>query len=298
MPLDEIVPGSTVRVAVKHNVQYVSLRDFIRHYCGKNQNDAAEVWRNIPESSKSELKDTVLNLKFPGRGQSEQPVITFPGMIKLMMFLPGAKAKENRTKMVKILHKFFAGDPALLGEIEANAASDSPLAQMARDSLAAESSGVKRKREDPIETERARAELHALKVDTVSKFASTMELINPNWRQDARLRLQTEDWLKNVAFNSSSAPRAGVAAITNGAAGVDLSESISVSEVAQELGFRLNHSQLISVGRTVAKNYRAKYDAEPPIHKQWVDGAARDVKSYTAKDRDLIVDALAENGFE
>ena len=97
IPLDEIVPGSTVRVAVKQNEQYACLRDFIRHYCGKNQNEAGEVWRKLSESMKAELQVFILNLKFPGRGHSKQPAITFPGIIKLMMLLPGAKARENRT---------------------------------------------------------------------------------------------------------------------------------------------------------------------------------------------------------
>jgi hypothetical protein len=62
-------------------------------------------------------------------------VITFPGAIKLAMFLPGKSAKKNRSLMANILVRYFAGDPTLIHEIEANAESDDPVANMARAAL-------------------------------------------------------------------------------------------------------------------------------------------------------------------
>ena len=236
----------------------------------------------------SELGTLCSNFKFPGRGQQEQPVITFPGAIKLLMFLPGEKAKSHRSSMVSVLTRYFAGDPSLLREIEANAVSESPVAQMARASLASESGiqdSLKRKREAELEA----TVLHTKKLSNVSLFATTMALINPNWRDDARLRLQTEDWLKNVAFNSDATQ----AAITNG----PVRQPISVSQVAQELGYRLSRADLIKAGVSTAAKYRFKYDSDPPTHAQWVDGAQRMVKSYTEEDRDLILEALEEQGF-
>ena len=215
-------------------------------------------------------------------------MITFPGAIKLLMFLPGEKAKSHRSSMVSVLTRYFAGDPSLLREIEANAVSESPVAQMARASLASDSEiqdSLKRKREAELEA----TVLHTKKLSNVSLFATTMALINPNWRDDARLRLQTEDWLKNVAFNSGSTQ----AAITNG----PVRQPISVSQVAQELGYRLSRADLIKAGVSTAAKYRFKYDSDPPTHAQWVDGAQRMVKSYTEEDRDLILAALEEQGF-
>ena len=292
IPFDDIVAGATVRFAEIDGVQYLSIRDIIMHLCDKNVNDAGAVWRNLADQKKNELQQFLLNFKFPGRGQQEQPVITFPGAIKLLMFLPGEKAKSHRSSMVSVLTRYFAGDPSLLREIEANAVSESPVAQMARASLASDSGiqdSLKRKREAELEFERERAELQAMKVNTVSKFAETMALINPNWRDDARLRLQTEDWLKNVAFNSGATQ----AAITNG----PVRQPISVSQVAQELGYRLSRADLIKAGVSTAAKYRFKYDSDPPTHAQWVDGAQRMVKSYTEEDRDLILEALGEQGF-
>ena len=68
-----------------------------------------------------------------------------------------------------------------------------------------------------------------------------------------------------------------------------------MSQIAQEMGYNnLKHGQLIKLGHAVARRYRNKYQEEPPVHRQWVDGAERMVKSYTERDRDLIEEAIEE----
>ena len=302
IPFDDIVPGASVRVAVINSIQYLSVRDVIMHVCDKNENYATEVWRNLPGHEKNEIEDNVVKFQFPGRGQSLQPVITFPGAIKLSMFLPGEKAKSNRCKIVSILVRYFAGDPSLLGEIQANAASNHSVAQMARDSIVNDpQESIKRKRSedlDILEYQSRVTELHTKKLNNVSLFASTMAMINPDWRDDVRLRLQAEDWLKNVAFNSSitsSNPNSlSIEAPPSASALPSLSsqQSVSISEVANELGVRLNHSDNVKIGAEVRRAYFERHGKKPSKHRQWVDGAERLVNSYTAEDRDLIEDAI------
>jgi len=89
MPIDEIVPGATVRFTIIDGKQYMSIRDVIMHVCGKDNHRAAQTWREIPERYKNELEAYCKTFQFSGRGQSEQPVITFPGAILLNMILPG-----------------------------------------------------------------------------------------------------------------------------------------------------------------------------------------------------------------
>ena len=64
--------------------------------------------------------------------------------------------------------------------------------------------------------------------------------------------------------------------------------SISVSQVAQELGMRLNHSDSIAIGKVIAAQYREQHGEPPSKHRQWVDGVEREVNSYTERDRHLV----------
>ena len=140
MQFDELVPGSTVRFAVIDKVQYLSIRDLIMIVCDKSGNYALEVWRRLPEDKKNEVHAFCVNFKFPGRGQQKQPLITFPGALKLMMWLPGSQAKAFRTKVTEIITRYFAGDKSLLHDIQANAESSSPINEAARASLESDQS--------------------------------------------------------------------------------------------------------------------------------------------------------------
>lgn len=135
MNFDELVPGATVRFTVIDGVQYMSVRDLIMALCRQNNKHASTTWANLADDKKSEVSKFLGNFRFPGPGQKDQPVITFPGAIKLMMWLPGENAKQMRSKAAEILTRYFAGDPSLLEDIQANAASASPISQAARAAL-------------------------------------------------------------------------------------------------------------------------------------------------------------------
>jgi hypothetical protein len=114
-------------------------------------------------------------------------------------------------------------------------------------------------------------------------------MLNPDWKRDTRLRLSVEDSLKTSLLGSPAL------AITDGAittAGPQ--QSVSVGEVAQKLGVasRMKHGDSIAIGKAVAKAYLEKHGERPPKHRQWVDGAEREVNSYTEADRKLIEKAI------
>jgi len=266
MDFNELVPGATVRFTVIGGVQYLSIRDLIMVVCDQDNKHASTTWINLADDKKKEVSKFLGNFKFTGPGQKEQPVITFPGALKLMMWLPGENAKNMRTKAADILTRYFAGDKSLMKEIESNAASDAPLNVMARNAIVTKTSELEAQT------------LKKLKLDNVTTFCNIMQMLRPTWRSDQRLVLQTECWLKNAAFDNAE-PNAQA--------------SVSVGQVAREMGYRtLTHGESCKVGRAVAQAFRARHGADPPTHKQWVDGAERDVKSYTEADRDLIESAI------
>ena len=120
IPFDEIVAGASVRVAVIKGLQYLSVRDLIMHLCGKNNDEAGLVWRRMTLDKKEVLGKDLAAFQFPGRGAGEQPVITFPGALKLLMMLSGKRVQLYRTTLAGILSRYFAGDPELIQEIEHN----------------------------------------------------------------------------------------------------------------------------------------------------------------------------------
>ena len=138
---------------------------------------ASQIWRNVSDFYKSEVQASISNFQFSGRGQSKQPVITFPGALKLIMFLPGEVAKKHRSAMVTILTRYFAGDPSLIKDIAANAMSDSPICQLARGpgGLSLLEDAHKRKRED-LEDLRIEAELRcSIMEKSLDQYVSIME---------------------------------------------------------------------------------------------------------------------------
>lgn len=62
-------------------------------------------------------------------------LISFGDAILLIMVIPGKTATQARLKFADIIRRYLGGDRSLLVEINANAQSDDPIAQMARASL-------------------------------------------------------------------------------------------------------------------------------------------------------------------
>lgn len=55
---------------------------------------------------------------------------------------------------------------------------------------------------------------------------------------------------------------------------------------------RLDHADLVAIGRAASRLYREKHGEKPPKHTQFVDGAARQVSSYFESDRDVLEAAV------
>ena len=105
IPFDDIVPDAYVRFTFIDGKQYLSVRDIIMHVCDKDNKRASEVWERLDSTHKNEILTFCKTFQFPGRGQSEQHVITFPGAIKLAMVLPGEYTKYINFPHFPVLRK-------------------------------------------------------------------------------------------------------------------------------------------------------------------------------------------------
>ena len=313
IPLDELAPGATIRFTVIDGVQYLSIRDFIMHMCDKDYKAASKIWERMSADRKEEVSSFCRYFKFSGQGQQEQPVITFPGAIKLSMFLPGENAKNNRSIMAKILVRYFAGDPSLIQEIEANAQSGQPIAQMARASLAAEEPedvmiSLSRKRvledleieERVVKVDRQKAETDQIVSETKMKHlrgqfeifqnvtAEYIELCSADVVMDERARLLFKDSLLNFVVRFNQNPQASIAAPDSPAPAAQPLGFLTISTVATGLGYQFDSAQLKRLGARIAQAYFRKHNESPKKHEQFVDGAVRKVNTYQDRDRALM----------
>ena len=211
---------------------------------------------------------------------------------------------------MKILHRYFAGDTSLLTEIEANAMSDSPIAQMARASLPAadpSKAALTRKRqlleieemEMNVLEKRVRIEAQTIanKIaghTAIRSFQNLMADLSADATLDGRTRLALED----IAKNDFMAKR-NVKLITNADGNAETNNeegwgTISISEVAKDLGIKapLSPKLLQAIGLSMGKLYREKYNEAPEKHIQFVGGTERKVNSYSAKDKGMMEDAI------
>ena len=77
--------------------------------------------------------DKMSERTLPGKGNAHTKVLTFQNAIELVMVLPGEVAKGTRKQFSDVIKRYIAGDASLVPEIQANAQSASPIAQMARE---------------------------------------------------------------------------------------------------------------------------------------------------------------------
>ena len=156
---DELLPGHVVRVT-DDSPPLVWAVDVIMAVTGQTRSNCARTLREIPNNLFSNQK--VIRKSFPGSGNSNTPLVAYKDALTLVMVLPGTAAKAIRQKAADILTRYFAGDPTLAREIQANAESQAPINQMARAALQAEAQAV------PVEDEHSkkrRRELEDIELD-------------------------------------------------------------------------------------------------------------------------------------
>jgi hypothetical protein len=96
----------------------------------------------LDEAKKAELEACCTQFQFPGVGRKSEAVITFKGALTLIMLIGGANAKRYRSMMANVLTRYYAGSDSLIEEMQANAKSAAPIAQMARASLLADAASI------------------------------------------------------------------------------------------------------------------------------------------------------------
>jgi hypothetical protein len=292
--------------------QVFSVYDFFNRVCEKPEKSSygnTTFFRLTQETSKfkNEVLTLCKNLKFPGSGQRETPCTTIRGLQRLLIILGGKVAANFREIVEGTFTRVMGGDQSLIEVINANAASNAPLQQAYRAALVQEPVapvleelclGQKRDRESARELELAERKLRLeegefrLKerekaLEHVNWGMELMDSLKAKSNIDERTKLQFEDHIKNVVLSSSNSFKQktiGNVAKTS----VNETESLSVSVLAAEMGYRCSDKDVINIGRAIAAKYRETYKRSPPKHKQYVKGNYIPVNSYMERDRSMM----------
>jgi hypothetical protein len=241
----------------------------------------------------------MIDRKMAGKGNGRTKLVGFQDAIELIMVLPGKVAKETRAKFADIIRRYLAGDKSLITEVEANAQSTAPIAQMARASLVSDEVPVlnevtlphKRRLEEleiaklEVEIKARQEETKARQVDHVIKCSDCYQEMCKDTVMDERARLVFKDLFLNMAMLQG-----GPGMITNG--DPLPSKPISLSLVAGEMGLKLPTNELISLGVELKRRYLATHGKAPSKHDQLCDGRVTKVNSYSESDRPLVEEVL------
>ena len=101
--------GSAYFLRVRTWQKNILNRDFTHH-------DAAQDYRRLLNQY-PEVGTNCSNLKFPGRGQGDTPVVDVRGIVEIVMLLPGQHAARVRRQAAELLCRFLGGDLALVDEV-------------------------------------------------------------------------------------------------------------------------------------------------------------------------------------
>ena len=234
----------------------------------------------------------IIERQLNSRGHKTK-LLTFQDAIELVMVLPGQTAIAIRQQFARIIREYIAGERSLIAEINANAESNSPLAQMARAAGPTDETmlGFKRRREE-LELFKLEEEISAMARTRLVNLKNDLEeLADPtSTKLDERTRLMFKDSYMNLLMTPPGAS-GQQGQLTNGSS-PSPNAPISISGVAAKLGYRPNTNDAKRIGGDLRKRYFSLHGKPPPKHDQLCDGRVTLVNSYAESDRPLVEEAL------
>jgi hypothetical protein len=170
----EIVQGRDSSVRITDDGMIFAV-DLIMVMSGKSREDSSKTLRDLPEEVFHTEKFSVKSM--PGKGNGRTKLVTFKDAIELVMVLPGKVAKETRAQFAGIIQRYMAGDESLIAEIQSNAESSAPIAELARGTLeeSTEYQLTHKRKLDQLELEERTVELELKRVHVQLKTAEAQE---------------------------------------------------------------------------------------------------------------------------
>ena len=293
-----------------------SVLDVIQLVTGCGQNHTSRDFKRFTDAYPEfhvDVHPRVVGFKFPGRGQKSTPAAPIPVLVEIAWLLDGKNAARFRREGVHVFCRALGGDISLIDEIKArHGMMEGTLEQEAllegtgvtmaeangqalTGALDIEERRMKLNKDKMDLDERAvrlmvqRKKAEKMILDESVAMSLTLKQIAIG-EEDPRIRVAMQDAAKNALLLGIPGGIDGPLLLTNGE-----NKPISISTVAAEMGLKLGSDDLASVGRIVAKAYRAKNGGKhPEKHDGLVNGHVVKINTYFEKDRPLIVTALED----
>lgn len=299
---------STIRVTTESPPR-LSAIDLTMVVCQVDSKYSSEIFNKTDD----EVSVNYGHFKFPGQGQRETPVVTATQAFELIMVLKGKMAGQYRKQMADIIRRYFAGDSALHAEVVANNTSVEPLNAICRAELDSERAAVvggKRARDgERMDKDMEFLITYANRSNQLFGIMQTAyDNLSVTFENDPRLKLQIVDAkqssallhitdLENIQTRAKMLGNGGgaIPSLTSTAPTMTpMSTPITISSLMHELGIKddKNNTKAKQIGREAARLYREKYNRDPDQHDQFVGGRVTKVKSYTEKDRVLLLQSI------
>lgn len=266
--------------------------------------------------STRELAQKLLCRKLSVEG-FDQPtwVIKYMEAVEFMDLMPPEYAREVRRHINTVFRRFESGDAGMHAELLANAQSTDVRHEFARGGQALQVAAV-----DPLALRQKELELRRLEIELDERAAAVSErptrlrleveqhtikveqhdmAMVDRYKQlvgeehlDERDRLRLKSHIDNVLYKRQlaicDAPGAPSAPPS------DLLDTVTVSEVIRDLGFRQKPGDDKAVGRRMAAKYREATGASPVKCRRFCDNEVRKVCSYGQSFRPMLEETVRE----
>ena len=218
----KLTESTSLRGKVVDGVHYFSVYDFLNFLTGHERGDehARKVFFDLVDESErgEELADSCHDFKFQGPHGPETPCMTLCGLQWLLANFGGKTAAQCREIAEIVFTRLKAssssGDafrPFLVeegrrGDVDAASGAPGSAQSKALDALdALESVRLgKRKETDELERTERVAKVCELNIKSVQGFADAMTMLDPDWKDDARLVRRVRDFARDSVLETAS----------------------------------------------------------------------------------------------
>lgn len=306
IPFGELIPGFDVRVT-DDKPPLIWVVDLIMAVTKTGPDYAKKILKRLIETQTFCL-DKLSEGRFDGSGDVK--LANFQNAMELMFVLPGKTAVKFRQKAADILTRYYAGDASLVSEIQANAVSDSPINQMAREALGKRKAEIEdlelaerrialKEREAALESNKIAVEsdkiaMESKKMHAPLEFLKACSSVVDSWEDRDKVKIRA--MIMNHADTYFRNTNGNMLAIEPGELVQSIPKFTSITEVANEMGERnFSNNDLMGIGKLASKLYQEQYGVIPNKHRvRLANGQDVDVCDYQDIHVPLIQRAIFE----